>query len=29
LKAIEPAVIAHMSHMRSSILRILETAAVF
>jgi DNA-binding GntR family transcriptional regulator len=27
--AIEPAVIDHMSHMRSSILRIIETAAVF
>lgn len=28
-EAIEPAVIDHMSHMRSSILRIIETAAVF
>jgi hypothetical protein len=26
-KALEPAVIAHMAHMRSSILRILETAS--
>lgn len=29
LAAIEPAVIDHMSHMRSSILRILETASAF